>query len=75
MTNKIPFGLSVKRFAINFITTPFLALGFLWQFIGGGFMAGRLLAQAYVARTAVEYLRARGDDIKSGSKQDKSRLH
>jgi hypothetical protein len=64
----------MQRHLITFFTSPFLILGFLWQFIAGGFFAGRMLATDWVRKVAVKTLQDRGilatDPLKQRQKPD-----
>lgn len=48
----------MKRKFIVFISSPFVALGFVWQFVAGGFEAGRMLATAWVHDEALRILQS-----------------
>lgn len=63
----------MKRKFIVFVTAPFVALGFVWQFIGGGFEAGRMLATMWVHDEALKSM-ANHLSKASGS-ADKSKLN
>lgn len=46
----------LKRLLLIAITTPFVALGVVWQIISIGFMAGRMLTTEWIGRLASEVI-------------------
>lgn len=68
----------LKRLLLIAITTPFMALGVVWQIIAGGFTAGRMLTTEWTGRLAREVIVKRfGPDVlnRPAAPKDAKGLH
>lgn len=60
----------MTRHFILLFSSPFIAIGFVWQFVAGTFLSGRMLATAWIHKVAIARMKELFKDAPPA--QDKS---
>jgi hypothetical protein len=61
----------MTTYLIRFLSAPFIALGFIWQFVSGSFYAGRIVATRWITGHALRVVAKRTAEVEASDPNTK----